>query len=245
MIHNFITWTSRQGLPDSTAAVTTDSRASPGPARRSRPWATRSAPPGRGPCEPGEPGEPGEPAGSSRTPPSSGKMPPSCASHPVPATPSSASTPSSTCRSTSNPAYCAASSSGFAQADGCLPPPGRTPGPALKTTGLAAPPRCGGAIPMRPPTGPGSSRPAWRSPSSNSFPRARAATPSSGPGGGDQRRRAGLADVSLELLGTAAGRADQGGCLGQLRCGACHTGHVCPFARERGRGGAPDATSRR
>jgi hypothetical protein len=33
-------------------------------------------------------------------------------------------------------------------------------------------------------------------------------------------------------------------CLGQLRCGACHTSHVCPFARERDRGGAPDAMSR-
>lgn len=58
---------------------------------------------------------------------------------------------------------------------------GQDPWTAARTTGAAAAlPLCGGATPTPPPTGPGSAKPAWRSPASSSFPRATAATPSSG-----------------------------------------------------------------
>jgi len=53
---------------------------------------------------------------------------------------------------------------------------------APRTTGSAAPRRCGGARPTPPPTGAGLPRPAWRSPASSSCPREAAATPCSGRG---------------------------------------------------------------
>jgi len=76
----------------------------------------------------------------------------------------------------------AASPAGCAPAAGSWPSPGRRPGPAPRTTGSAAPRPCGGARPTRPPTGPGSPRPAWRSPASSSCRKETAATHCSGRG---------------------------------------------------------------
>src|SRR6266508_539860 len=95
-------------------------------------------------------------------------------------TPLYASTRSSTCRSTNSPTSSRESPPGSGRAGCCWSPPAPRRGPAPKTTGSVAQPRCGGATLTPTPTAGGSLRPACASNPRNSFPRATAATNCSG-----------------------------------------------------------------
>src|SRR5271165_627955 len=84
---------------------------------------------------------------------------------------------------------------------GSWPSPGRMRGQAPRTTGSADPRPCGGVTPTPVPTGPGSARPAWRSPASSSFPKATAATRCSGHARPEPPDKAGSRQIRRMLSG--------------------------------------------